>query len=408
MKTIKNICDHLSYENNLLCLESVSCKAFTEKVMTPFYCYSIKEIEKNFFTFKNSFKKVKPFICYAVKANYNETILKKLALLGAGADVVSGGEMFKAMKCGIKPKNIVFSGVGKTEKEINDAIKNNIMQINVESIEEIEEINKIAKKRNKQIDISIRVNPDVDAKTHSKISTGRLEDKFGISIEKTKKIFSHKRVYENLNINGIAIHIGSQITNLRPFEKAFKKIHKLILFLKEKKIKIKNLDLGGGVGINYSQNSIIDIKDYVILVESVFGNENLKLIFEPGRFIVGSSAILISKVIRIKKGLHKNFVIIDAGMNDLLRPSLYEAYHEIVPLEIKGNRKTEYDIVGPICETSDVFAKKRKISELNKGDYVAICSVGAYGKCMASNYNCRKLIKEIFVADFCKKNPIKY
>lgn len=402
MKIIKNICNHLSYQNNSLYLENISCKTFTEKISTPFYCYSMKEIEKNFFTFKNSFKKVKPVICYAVKANFNERVLEKLGLLGAGADVVSSGEMFKAMKCGIKPENIVFSGVGKTEREINDAIKNNIMQINVESIEEIEEINKIAKKRKKLINISIRVNPDVDAKTHSKISTGRLEDKFGISIENTKKIFSHKGVYENLNINGIAIHIGSQITNLKPFEKAFKKVQKLLFFFKEKKLKIKNLDLGGGIGINYSQNPTIDIKDYVTLVESYFGNENLKLIFEPGRFIVGSSAILISKVIRIKKGLYKDFVIIDAGMNDLLRPSLYDAYHEIVPLEIKGSRKVVYDIVGPICETSDVFANKRKISELKKGDYVAICSVGAYGKCMASNYNCRKLIKEIFVADFEK------
>ena len=282
--------------------------------------------------------------------------------------------------------------------QIKFALKKDILQINIESYEELVEVNEIAGNMGKNnINISIRVNPDVDANTHDKISTGRGEDKFGISIEKTKEIILSKAKFKNINVNGLAVHIGSQITNLKPFKNAFSKIRKLILFLNSMSIKIKNLDLGGGIGINYSFNNQINLDEYVKLIEKNFKIFNVNIIFEPGRSIIGSSGILISKVIRIKHGQKKKFVIIDAGMNDLIRPSLYNAYHLIVPVSLKTKRLSLYDFVGPICESSDVFGKDRKINELSPGDLVAICSTGAYGSSMASNYNCRKPANELFV-----------
>ena len=395
---LKNICGELCYNNGALYLEKISFLSMMKKTKTPFYCYSINEFENNFKKFEKSTRSLKPLICYALKANFNSQIVSRLAKLGCGADVVSIGELKIALKNGIEPKKIVFSGVGKTAEEIKFALKKNILQINIESYEELVEVNEIAGNMGKNnINISIRVNPDVDANTHDKISTGRGEDKFGISIEKTKEIILSKAKFKNINVNGLAVHIGSQITNLKPFKNAFSKIRKLILFLNSMSIKIKNLDLGGGIGINYSFNNQINLDEYVKLIEKNFKIFNVNIIFEPGRSIIGSSGILISKVIRIKHGQKKKFVIIDAGMNDLIRPSLYNAYHLIVPVSLKTKRLSLYDFVGPICESSDVFGKDRKINELSPGDLVAICSTGAYGSSMASNYNCRKPANELFV-----------
>ncbi len=398
MTKIKEICDRLEYKHGTLHIENISCLSVIKNFSTPFYCYSITNFEDNFKRFKKYTQSLHPLICYALKANFNSNIISRLASMGAGADVVSIGELKVALKNGVDPKKIVFSGVGKTAEEIKYAIEKKILQINIESYEELVEIDEIAESLGeKGINISIRVNPDVDANTHHKISTGRVEDKFGISIEKTKEIFTNKNKFKNVNINGLAIHIGSQITNLKPFKTAFEKIKKLIIFLKSKSVEISNLDLGGGIGINYSNNKQIDLKNYVKLIEENFKSFNLNIIFEPGRSIVGSSGLLISKVIRIKHGQNKKFVILDAGMNDLIRPSLYDAFHLIVPIKLTKNPLVSYDFVGPICESSDIFGKDRKMSRLNSGDFVAICSTGAYGSCMASNYNCRNLTSEIFI-----------
>lgn len=400
MNRINQICSELQYKNGSLYIEDISLKSLISDNSTPFYCYSISEIEKNYRNFKKNTSKLDPLICYALKANFNSQIVAKLKDLGAGADVVSIGELKVALNNGIKPEKIVFSGVGKTAEEIKFALKKNILQINIESFEELIEIEQIAKSLGKNnINISIRVNPDVDAKTHDKISTGRVEDKFGVSISQTKEIFLKRRQFQNIRINGLAIHIGSQITSLQPFKNAFKKIKKLIMFFESQSIKISNLDLGGGIGINYSYNKQIDLKDYTKLIEENFKNFDLNIIFEPGRSIIGSSGILISKIIRIKKGLKKKFVIIDAGMNDLMRPSLYDAYHLIVPVKLNNESLSSYDFVGPICESSDVFGRGRKINKLSAGDFVAICSTGAYGSCMSSMYNCRGITPEIFVKD---------
>ncbi len=394
---INKISKSLKYNRNFLCVDHVDIRKITERFKTPFYCYSLNEIKDNFETFKNSLQNFSPLICYAVKANFNKNILSLLGQLGCGADVVSKGELKLALDSGIKPGKIVFSGVGKTKEEIVYAIKKNIFQINVESSEEVFEINAIAKKYKKIINVSIRVNPDVDAKTHQKISTGRSEDKFGISAVKVVDLFKRKNDYANIKINGLAIHIGSQITELKPFSEAFKKIKQLIEKLQCLGIQIKNLDLGGGIGINYFKNDTINLKQYNKIIKKCFGTMKLKFIFEPGRCIVGSAGFLVSRVIRVKKGLSKSFLILDAGMNDLMRPSLYDSYHHIIPLKKNRKRKTHYDIVGPICESSDVFGKNRILNELSSDDYVIICSVGAYGSCMSSNYNCRKPTKEIII-----------
>lgn len=396
MKNIKKISKSLKFNKNRLFINKVDLKKIVDKHTTPFYCYSSKEIKQNYKNFEMSLKKFNPLICYAVKANFNKEIIKILGKLGSGADVVSKGELQLALSSGIRPDKIVFSGVGKTKEEISYALKKNIFQINAESEEEILEIDNIAKKKKKKISISLRVNPDVDANTHKKISTGRSEDKFGIPIIKVLELFKKRNSYENININGIAIHIGSQITNIKPFLTAFKKIKNLILELNKENIFIENLDLGGGIGINYFDNDIIDLKQYSNAIQKNFGKMDLKLIFEPGRSLVGSAGFIISKVIRVKKGLNKKFLILDAGMNDLMRPSLYESYHHILPIE-KSKKKINYEVVGPICESSDVFGSDRVLNELQSGDYVVICSAGAYGSCMSSTYNCRPLINEIII-----------
>ncbi len=399
MSKVSQYSKYLKYKNNDLFLEDISLQSLARKFNTPVYCYSISQIEYNYLILKKAFRKLNPMICYALKANFNSKIIKTLSNLGSGIDVVSSGELEKSLSAGIDNKKIVFSGVGKTSEEIHVAIKKNIKQINVESEEELKEIFELCKKLNKKINICLRVNPDIDARTHEKISTGRSEDKFGISNEKIFKIF--KRYEKNIFINiiGLSIHIGSQIESLNPFQKAFKKIKNQILNLRKEGFNITTLDLGGGVGIRYNdKNKLVDIQSYANTIEDLFADLDLEIILEPGRYLVGSSGIILSKVIRTKVGSERDFVIIDAGMNNLIRPALYEASHNIIPVRIKKESKKKlYDIVGPICETSDVFAKRTKMQIFKKDDLVAICSTGAYSSCMASRYNLKELADEIFI-----------
>ena len=399
MVRINKISKSLKYVGKQLFINNVDCESIIKIHKTPIYCYSSSEIIENYNNFHKSLKKLNPLICYAVKANFNKEIIKMLGKIGSGADVVSKGELKLALDAGINPSKIVFSGVGKTKEEIIYALRKKIFQINVESEEELDEINDLAINKKTLVNISIRVNPDVDANTHKKISTGRSDDKFGIPISKVVEIFKRKNNYNNLKINGIAIHIGSQITKIDPFKNAFEKIKKLIIRLEKNNINIKNLDLGGGIGINYFENQVISLKKYSSIIKKEFGRMNIKLIFEPGRSIVGSAGFIISKVIRIKKGLGKNFLILDVGMNDLMRPSLYESYHHIIPMKKLNSKRSNYDIVGPVCESSDIFGYNRNLNEVKSGDYLVLCSAGAYGSCMSSNYNCRPLIKEIIVND---------
>ena len=396
----------INYIGNELFVDNLSCRKIANQFGTPIYCYSLSQIEKNYIELKESFKNLKPLICYAVKANFNKNIIKLLARKGAGADVVSFGELEHCLKNGMDSKKIVFSGVGKTNEELEFAINKDIKQINIESEEELEDIIQICKKNKlkKRVKISIRVNPDVDAETHEKISTGRSEDKFGISINRISNIFKKYKKNKEIELVGISIHIGSQIQKIEPFKEAFVKIRNEIISLIASGHKISTVDLGGGIGINYGENKIFQIQKYSSLIEKLFLDLKVQVILEPGRYLVGSAGIIITKIIRIKKGEKKNFLIIDCGMNNLIRPSLYNSIHKIIP--VKKSIKfgfDKFDVVGPICETSDIFVKNFKISEkIKKNDLLIICTTGAYGSCMSSNYNLRGEAKEIFV----KKNKV--
>ncbi len=398
MQKVSNYNKYLSYKSGRLKIENIYIDDIALKYGTPTFCYSVNQIKDNLYNLKNSFSKITPLICYAMKANFNKGIIKIMSKNNLGVDVVSKGELKKSLECGIKNNKIVFSGVGKTDEEINFALKNNIKQLNVESEEELKEIGNQAISLKKKINISLRVNPNVDAQTHDKISTGRSEDKFGITEEKVEKIFKYSKENKYLNINGLSIHIGSQICKISPFRKAFKKIRNLILSLKKKNILIDSLDIGGGMGIIYEVNrdKVFKISDYALLVEDNFADLGIEIIIEPGRFLVGASGVLISKVIRVKKGKKKDFLIVDAGMNNLLRPSLYNSKHSIFPVK-SGIKKIKYDVVGPICETSDSFRKSFLLSKQEKNDLIIICSVGAYGSSMSSDYNLRGFANEVLV-----------
>jgi len=388
---------HFKYLKEKLFVENVSVQNIVKKNKTPFYLYSEQQIKTNYLNFKKTFKNVNPLICFAAKANTNLTIMKILAKLGSGADVVSGGELLKALKAGIKPNRIVFSGVGKTEEELKLAIKKNILLINVESESEAILINKIGRKINKIIPIGFRLNPNVDAKTHKKISTGKAENKFGISIENFSSFYKKIKQFENLKIDAVSVHIGSQIMSDVPYRRTLDVLSQVIRNLN---IKLKYIDLGGGFGISYSKkDKQINLNNYAKLVYNFKKKLNCNIIFEPGRSLVGNTGILVSKIQYIKKGLNKNFIIIDAGMNDFMRTALYDASHDIVPI-IKTNKKSREPIefVGPICETSCKFSKYKKYQTIKEGDFVAITDVGAYGSSLSSNYNTKPLIAEILTS----------
>ncbi len=393
---------HFKYFRKKLFVESIAVQNIAKKNNTPFYLYSAQQIKKNYLGFKKIFEHVGPLICFAAKANTNLTIMRILGKLGAGADVVSGGELLKALKAGIKPNKIVFSGVGKTEEELKLAVRKKILLINVESESEAILINKIGNKINKIISIGFRLNPNVDAKTHKKISTGKAENKFGVSIKNFSSFYKNIKQYKFLKIDALSVHIGSQILSDTPYKKTLDVLSKVI---RELNIKLKYVDLGGGFGISYSKkDKQINLNNYAKLVYNFKKKLNCDIIFEPGRSLIGNTGILVSKIQYIKKGLNKNFIIIDAGMNDFMRPALYDAEHDIVPI-IKTNKKSlePIEFVGPICETSCKFVKYKKYQKINEGDFVAITNVGAYGSSLSSNYNTKPLIAEILTS----KNSFK-
>ena len=384
------------YKKDKLTLDRFDVNKIVKKYKTPIYCYSQKKIKNNIQNLKNNFKNIDPLICYAVKANSNLGILKEIKKNNLGADVVSGGELMKALKAGIHPKKIVFSGVGKVAEEIEYAIKNKILLINAESKSEILEIEKIAKNKKKIVDIGIRLNPNTDAKTLSQISTGKKENKFGVN----QKLFLHlvdlTKKSKHLNLKCLSVHIGSQILSHRPYQNMLKVVDKII---KKSKYKFEYIDLGGGIGIDYyHNNSQLDLRRYSQNIENFLKTNTCKIIFEPGRSIVGNSAILITKIVYIKEGFKKDFVVLDVGMNDLMRPALYGAKHKIIPS--KKNKKISlksYEFVGPICESTDSFLTVKKYQKLNEKDYLVICDVGAYGMSLASNYNLRPKPLEILI-----------
>ncbi len=384
------------YKKNKLKIDRFDISSITNKYKTPIYCYSLKKIKENIQNLKKNFIKINPLICYAVKANSNLNILKEIKKNDLGADVVSGGELMKVLKAGIKPKKIVFSGVGKTREEIEFAIKKNILLINAESKSEILEIEKIAKKKKKIVDVGIRLNPNTDAKTLSQISTGKKENKFGVDQKMFLLLVDIVKKSKNLNLKCLSVHIGSQILNHKPYKNMLKVVNKII---KLSNYNFEYVDLGGGMGIDYEHNnSKFNLKKYSQEVKKFLKNNNCKIIFEPGRSIIGNTAVLITKVIYIKEGFKKDFVILDAAMNDLMRPALYGAKHKIMPLKkINKRSKKIYEFVGPICESTDTFATVKTYQKLNEKDYLIICDVGAYGISLSSNYNVRPKPLEILI-----------
>ncbi len=388
--------DYFLYRNNILFAEDVSLDVILKKVKTPVYIYSKKTILRHFNQIKKAFAEINPLICYSVKANSNIAILKILKKAGAGFDIVSGGELYRVLKIKSSPDKIVFAGVGKSPEEIEFALKSKIFMFNCESLPEIKLINQISKKLNKKTNIAVRINPDVEADTHKYITTGKKHTKFGISIDYLIKNLSFIKNLENINFIGIHFHIGSQITSVHPYIKAVKKTIKLIRDLRSYGFNIRYLNIGGGFGIIYKKERPPLPDELARRVIPAFKKHNLKLIMEPGRYIVGNAGILITKVLYIKETELKKFVIVDAGMNTLIRPTLYEAYHEILNLHFT-KKKMKADVVGPVCETGDFFALNRSIPYFKQGDYLIIKSAGAYGMSMASRYNSRPLPAEVLV-----------
>lgn len=386
------------YKNKDLYCEDVKIADLARSFGTPLYVYSYHTLVDHFTKLKNAFKEIDPLICYSVKANSNLAILKALVDKGAGLDIVSGGELFRALKVGCPAKKIVYASVGKTGHEIEEAIKKGILFFNVESVSELENINRISKKLGKVTNVAIRINPDVEPKTHKYITTGKLTNKFGIDFKSAQQIFLLRRALKNIRISGLHIHIGSQITESQPYVAAITKMIAFIKNLKKNGANIEYLNIGGGLGIVYDKETPQTADDYARKVLPLLKKSGLKIIMEPGRFIVGNAGILVTKVLYVKKTPKKKFIIVDAGMNDLIRPSLYEAYHNILPLQETGGSLTvKVDIVGPICESGDFLAKERMMPRLKEGDYLAVMSAGAYGFSMSSNYNSRKRVQEVMV-----------
>ena len=391
--------DHFNYRNGQLYAEDVSVAEIAASVGTPFYVYSTATLERHFKLFDDALDGMDHCICYAMKAASNQAILKTLGNLGAGMDVVSGGEYRRAIAAGIPPEKVVFSGVGKTLEEITLALQKGIRQFNVESDSELAQISEIASSMGKIAPIAIRINPDVDAQTHEKIATGKAENKFGIPLSRAREVYSKASKMPGISVVGIDLHIGSQLTDLKPFEEAYQKLADLTQILRQDGHKIKRLDLGGGLGIPYDKNKSAPPLpvEYGKMVRKVLGHLECEIEIEPGRLIVGNAGILVSSVLGIKNGDNRNFLILDAAMNDLIRPAMYDAYHDIIPVKQPSSDEAVYDVVGPVCETGDTFAKKRTMPELSENDLVAFRSAGAYGAVMSSEYNTRPLIPEVMV-----------
>lgn len=386
------------YVGNELYCEKVRVKDIAEKVGTPAYIYSYKTFTDHLAKIQKAFKSVKPLICYSMKANSNLAILKALVAKGSGLDIVSGGELYRAKKVGCPPEKIVYAGVGKTEQEIEDAIRYGILLFNVESAPELDVINRVAKRLKKNAQVSLRVNPGIDPKTHDHIATGKAESKFGMDLEVAGGIFRRRAQYTHLSLCGVHVHIGSQIVSGHPFVEAFWKVLKFVDDLEREKVKIKYLNLGGGLGVIYSDENPQTAADFAKSILPLFKGRKYQIVFEPGRFISANGGILVGQVLYIKQTKIKNFAIVDAGMHDLIRPTLYGAYHEVNPL-LKNEKASKwvYDVVGPICESGDFLAKNRHIQELKAGDYLAFMTAGAYGFVMSSNYNSHPRPVEVLV-----------
>ncbi len=388
-----------AYRYGVLHAELVSVNEVARAVGTPFYLYSTAALEAHYSAYAGAFAGQDAGVCYALKANSNLAVIRTFAKLGAGGDVVSVGEMKRALAGGIPPERIVFSGVGKTREELRAALEAGIHQINVESIPELEALSAVASSLGVVAPIAIRVNPDVDAKTHAKIATGKKENKFGIDYDQARDIYKFAASLPGVKPVSIAVHIGSQLTDLAPFRAAYERVAALLHQLRADGHDIQRLDLGGGLGITYKNEAPPDLADYAAMVRSITGNLGCRVTLEPGRSLVGNAGILVSRVIYVKQGLHRRFAIVDAAMNDLIRPSLYEAYHGIIPVAEPESGVTlePYDVVGPVCESGDTFAVQRPLPPLADDDLVAFLSAGAYGAAMSSTYNTRPLIPEVLV-----------
>jgi diaminopimelate decarboxylase len=392
---------HFAYRNGALHAEAVNLAAIAEKVGTPFYCYSTATIERHYRVFADAFADVPALVCYAMKANSNQAVIATLARLGAGADVVSEGELKRARAAGIAPDKIMFSGVGKTARELALAVDEGILCVNVESEAELDALSAIAAAKGRTIDISVRVNPDVDAQTHAKIATGRAENKFGIPIGRAREVYARAASLPGLRVAGVDMHIGSQITALQPFDDAFALLSAFVRTLRADGHRIAHVDLGGGLGIPYREDDEPppDPDAYAQVVKRATRDLDCMLIFEPGRLIVGNAGILVTRVLYRKRGDAKTFVIVDAAMNDLVRPTLYGAHHEIRPLAepVAGARRIVADVVGPVCESGDFLAEDRELVAPEPGDLLAVMSAGAYGAVHAGTYNTRALVPEVLV-----------
>ena len=391
--------NHFQYHRGQLCAEEVPLARIADEVGTPFYCYSQATLERHFRVFQQALAGLDATICFAVKANSNIAVIRTLAALGAGADVVSGGELRRALAAGVDAGKIVFSGVGKTAEELELALTTGIMQINVESEPELTALDEVARTLGKVAEIGVRVNPDVDANTHAKITTGRKENKFGIEWTRARQVFQKAKQMEGIEPVAVAVHIGSQLTELEPFRQAFARVRDLVLMLRADGINIRRVDLGGGLGIPYDGEVPPAPMEYAQVIRETLGDLGCQLVLEPGRLLVGNAGMLVSKVIYVKEGSTRSFVVCDAAMNDLVRPAMYDAHHDILPVieAAPGTEPKPVDVVGPICETGDTFAKQRSLVPLEPGDLIAFATAGAYGAAMASQYNSRLLVPEVLV-----------
>jgi diaminopimelate decarboxylase len=393
---------HFAYRAGVLHAEDVSLDRVAAEIGTPFYCYSTATLARHYKVFAGAFADVRALVCYAMKANSNQAVVATLARLGAGADVVSGGELARALAAGIAPDKIVFSGIGKTEDELAAAVDADILCVNVESEPELELLSAVAARKGRRAPISLRVNPDVDARTHAKIATGKSENKFGIPISRAREIYAHAAKLPGVRVTGIDMHIGSQITQLQPFEDAFALLSEFVRTLRGDGHGIEHVDLGGGLGIPYRHDNSPppDPAAYARVVKQATRSLNCTLIFEPGRLIVGNAGIMVTRVLYVKRGETKTFIIVDAAMNDLIRPTLYEAHHDIIPVREPTGSASRIiaDVVGPVCESGDFLGLDRELVEPEPGDLLAVMTAGAYGAVQAGTYNTRPLIPEIMVS----------
>jgi diaminopimelate decarboxylase len=394
---------HFAYRDGVLCAEAVNLAQLADAVGTPLYCYSTATLERHYRVFAGAFADVRALVCYALKANSNQAVIATFARLGAGADVVSEGELKRALAAGVPPQKIMFSGIGKTARELALAVDENILCVNVESEPELALLSAIASSKGRVANISVRVNPDVDAKTHAKIATGKAENKFGIPLSRAREVYAHAAKLPGLHVAGVDMHIGSQITELAPFDDAFALLSGFVRTLRADGHAIEHVDLGGGLGIPYRDDNEPPPhpEAYAAVVKRATRALDCALIFEPGRLLVGNAGVLLTRVIYVKRGEAKTFVIVDAAMNDLIRPTLYDAHHEIRPVAqaAPDAPRVVADVVGPVCESGDFLARDRDLATVKPGDLLAVMSAGAYGAVQAGTYNTRALVPEVLVRD---------